>query len=177
VASQEPSAAAEEAEDLAYANAALLRVTRRLDDAAGGLSELAVSLRSAGDDPEQLGAAEQVLDQIQSLKDILPRIIKRGRKHQNPGDAFSVVTQVTALVSDAEAASDRWPETGPAGPPPKPPQRSAFKVALGHLKEALPHLGAYLPPDHAGAADCQRHRRHRIFGIASATITVTFGKA
>ena len=114
MASQEPSEEAEEAEDLAYANAALLRVTRRLDDAAGGLSELAVSLRSAGDDPEQLGAAEQVLDQIPSLKDILRRIRKRGRKHQNPGDAFSVVTQVTAL-----------------------------------------------PPDHAGAVDRQRHRRHR----------------
>jgi hypothetical protein len=169
----------EEAEDLAYAEAALARVTSRLGDAAGELSEFAADLRSAGDDPQQLRAAEQVLDQIQSVEDILQRIFRRRRARQNPGDGFSVVAQVSALVSDAETDTDRWPGTGPdpSGPPPKPPRRSPWKVALAHIKDALPHIWAFIsrlitPVQWTASGNVGTG----IFGIASASITVTFGK-
>ena len=170
----------EEAEDLAYAEAALARVTSRLGDAADELSELAADLRSAGDDPQQLRAAEQVLDQIQSVEAILGRIFRRRRARQNPGDAFWVIAQVSALGSDAEAARDRWPGTGPdpSGPPPKPPRRNRWEVALAHIKAAMPHIWAFIsrlitPVQWTASGNFGTG----IFGIASASITVTFGKS
>jgi hypothetical protein len=179
VAYKELSKEDEEAEDLAFAAAALARVTSRLNDAAGDLFGLACDLRSAGDDPQQLRAAEQVLDQIQSVEDSLSRILRRRRARQNPGDAFSVVAQVPALVSDAEAARDRWQGTGPdpSGPPPKPPRRGPWEAALANIKAALPHIWAFIsrlitPAQWTASGSVGTG----IFGIASASISVTFGK-
>ncbi|ERR1700722_1500683 len=168
---------AEEAADLAYAEAALGRVTSRLGAAAGELSELADDLRITGDDPQQLRAAEDVLDQIQSVEALLGLKLRKRKAGQNPGDGFSVVAQTSALVSDTEAARDRWPENDPdpSGPPPKPP-RHIWDAALKHIKDALPHIWAFIsrlitPVQWTASGTVGTG----IFGIASASLTVTFG--
>ena len=88
------------------------------------MSERAGSQRSARSNPVQLRDAEQVLGQIKPVETILDRMLKRGRG-QDAGDAFTVVAQMSALVSDAEAARDRAGglDDGPPDPPPPDPPK------------------------------------------------------
>jgi len=170
----------EEDEALSFADAALGRVTSRLGDAASDLNEIVRVLESAGDDPQQLRDAQQALAQIQPIEDFLRRIRKRGRR-QDPGDAFSVVAQVSALVSDVEAAHDRLPASdSPPGPPPpdRPLLRRLWDGALAKIREALPHLWAFIsrlftPTQWTAAGNVSTG----IFGFAGASISVTFGKS
>jgi hypothetical protein len=167
----------EEAAALSFASAALGRVTRKLDDAASDLKEIVDDPESASDDSQQLRDAEQAVAQIQEIKDNLRRIFKRG-KSQDPGDAFSAVAQVSALVSDVEAACDRSPASdSPPGPPPdRPPLRRFWDAALAKIREALPHLWAFIsrlftPTQWTATGNVGTG----IFGFASASISVTFG--
>jgi hypothetical protein len=165
---------------LSFASAALGRVTSKLDDAASDLKDIVRDLESAGDDPQQLRDAQQALAQIQPIEDFLGRIRKRGR-HQDPGDAFAAVAQMSALVSDVEAAQDRLPASdSPPGPPPpdRPLLSRLWQAALAKIREALPHLWAFIsrlftPTQWTATGNVSTG----IFGFAGASISVTFGNS
>lgn len=171
----------EEDEALSFASAALDLVTSNLDDAASDLDEIVRGLESAGDDPRQLRDAQQALAQIQSIKVNLLGIFKRRkRKRQDPGDAFSAIAQVSALVSDVEAACDGLPASdSPPGPPPhRPPLRHFWDAALAAIRKALPHLWEFIsrlftPTQWTATGNVGTG----IFGFASASIAVTFGNS
>jgi hypothetical protein len=177
---------AEEDEALRFASAALGRVKSKLDGAAGDLEQIvrdleARDLESAGEDGDrqQIHDAEQALAQIQPLIDFLGRLRKRGR-HQDPGDALSVVAQMSALTSDVEAARDRSPASdSPPGPPPhRPPLYRLWDAALGKIREALPHVWAFIsrlftPTQWSVAGNVSTG----IFGFAGASISITFGSS
>jgi hypothetical protein len=172
----------EQAAALSFASAALDRVTGKLDDAASDLKGIVHDLESASD-PQQLRDAQQALAQIQEIKDNLGLIFKKfRRKRKDPGDAFSAVAQMSALVSDVEAARERSPASDqPPGPPPDPPPdppwyRRLWEAALKNIREALPHLWAFIsrlftPTQWTATGNAGTG----IFGFASASISVTFG--
>jgi hypothetical protein len=171
---------AEEEAALSFASAALDRVKGKLDDAASDLNEIVHDLESASDDPQQLLDAQQALAQIQEIKYNLSLMFKKfkRRKRQDPGDALSATTQMSALVSDVEAARDGSPASDqPPGPPPhRPPLRQFWDAALAKIREALPHLWAFIsrlftPTQWTATGNVGTG----IFGFASASISVTFG--
>jgi hypothetical protein len=168
----------EQAAALSFASAALDRVTGKLDDAASDLKGIVHDLESASD-PQQLRDAQQALAQIQEIKDNLGLMFKKfRRKRKDPGDAFSAVAQMSALVSDVEAARERsLASDQPPGPPPDPPwYRRLWEAALKNIREALPHLWAFIsrlftPTQWTATGNAGTG----IFGFASASISVTFG--
>jgi hypothetical protein len=170
----------EEEAALSLASAALDRVTGKLDDAASDLNEIVHDLKSASDNPQQLRDAQQALAQIQEIKDNLSLLFKKfkRRKRQDPGDALSATAQMSALVSDVEAARDGSPTSDqPPGPPPhRPTLRQRWDAALAKIREALPHLWAFIsrlftPTQWTATGNAGTG----IFGFASASISVTFG--
>lgn len=175
-----PQELSEEGEALAYAEAALGRVTSRLGDASQELNYIVGVLEYEGDDSQQLRDAQEVLSQIQSVEATLRRILRRGRD-QESGDAFLVVAQYSALISDAEAAQARLPGPGPGGggPPDSPgPWRRRWDAVVAHIKAALPHLWAFISRLVTPTQwTVEGNVGTGIFGFAGASISVTFGKA
>ena len=169
----------DEDEALAYAQAALGRVTSRLGYASQELNNIVGVLEFEGNDSRQLRDAQEVLSQIQSVEATLRRIFKRRDKKSD--DAFLVVAQYSALISDAEAAQADVPGTDPGGGgPPDPPGswRKRWDAVVAHIKAALPHLWAFISRLFTPTQwTVEGNVGTGIFGFAGASISVTFGKA
>lgn len=172
-----PSELTEEAEALAHAEAALGRITSRLADASRELAHIVAATDLEGDDSPQYRAATDVLAQIRAVETTLNRIFKKGR-HQESGDAFVVLTEYSALMSDAEA---QLPGPGPDGggpPDPTPPWwRQHWNAIVANLKRVVPHLWAFLSRLFTPTQwTVEGNVGTGIFGFASAGLSVTFGK-
>jgi len=171
----------EEADADAAAAAALQRVTSKLKEAESVLTAMAEHLRSADSNPLQLRDAEQVLGQIKPVETTLDRMLKR-RRGQDPGDAFTVVARMSALVSDAERDRTAELDDGPPGPPPPDPPpgwlRRCWNAVLAHFKEAMLHLWAFIANLVTPTQwTVQGNVGTGVFGFASASVSVTFGKS
>jgi hypothetical protein len=169
----------EEKEAIASAKAALDRATSRLADASRELNEIVNFLKVEGD-PRQLRDAQDVLAQIHSVDNILNVIFRRGRG-QEPADAFSAVTQASALESDAEAAVDRLPGDDSGGGPnrPDPPGwlRAHWNAAVASIKSALPQVWAFISGMVTPSQwTVEGSVSTGLFGFAGVSVSVTFGK-
>lgn len=172
----EPGEEGEEAEAVAFAEAALGRVTSRLGDASRELDYIVKATDIEGDASPQFRAARDVLAQIQAVEATLMRIFKRRRK-QESGDAFVVLAEYSALMSDAEA---QLPGPGPGGGPPDSPPpwwRKHWDAIVANLKAAVPHLWAFLSRLFTPTQwTVEGNVATGIFGFAGASLSVTFGK-
>lgn len=173
-----PAELDEERAAIAPAQAALDRVTSRLRDASQELNDIMKATDIEGDASPQFRAARDVLAQIQAVDVSLKRIFKRGRK-QESGDAFVVLTEYSALMSDAEAQLP-GPGPGGGGPPDSPPPwwRKHWDAIFATLKDAIPHLWAFLSRLFTPTQwTVEGNVGTGILGFASASVSVTFGKA